>query len=40
MNVKISTDVYEKYFSQTNAKDVNTIIEKALEAWFQKELPV
>ena len=37
MNVKISTDVYEKYFSQTNAKDVNTIIEKALEAWFQKE---
>lgn len=35
-SIKLSSDVYEKYFADVNAGDVAGIVEKALAAWFEK----
>lgn len=35
--IKLSADVYEKYFADINTGDVAGIVEKALAAWFEKE---
>lgn len=34
--IKISTDVYERYFANARAMDVTGIVEDALAAWFAK----
>lgn len=35
-NIKLSADVYEKYFSYVKTAEVAGIVEKALVAWFEK----
>ena len=34
-NVKLSADVYERYFADTKPGDVAGIVEEALAAWFE-----
>ncbi len=34
-NIKLSTDVYERYFEDTKPDDVAGIVEEALAAWFE-----
>ena len=34
-NIKLSADVYEKYFADTKSADVVGIVEEALAAWFK-----
>ncbi|BFL48216.1 ParB N-terminal domain-containing protein [Lactonifactor longoviformis] len=36
-SIKLSSDVYEKYFADVKAGDVAGIVEKALAAWFERE---
>lgn len=36
-NIKISVDVYERYFADTKSADVAVIVEEALAAWFKEE---
>lgn len=36
-SIKLSADVYGKYFTDVKAGDVAGIVEKALAAWFEKE---
>lgn len=36
-NIKLSADVYEKYFFNVKETDVAGIVESALTAWFKKE---
>lgn len=36
-NIKLSADVYEKYFFNVKETDVTGIVESALLAWFKKE---
>lgn len=38
--IKISTEVYERYFVNVRAVDVGGIVEDALEVWFTKERTV
>lgn len=35
-SIKLSSDVYGKYFADVKAGDVAGIVEKALTAWFEK----
>ena len=35
--IKLSLDVYEKYFKDIKAKDVAGIVENALAVWFSEE---
>lgn len=35
-SIKLSSDVYEKYFADVKTGDVAGIVEKALAAWFEK----
>lgn len=37
VNIRLAASTYEKYFSKIGVKDVNTIVEKALDEWFRKE---
>ena len=37
VNMKVSAEIYKKYFSSMKANEAEAIVEKALEAWFQKE---
>ena len=34
-SIKLSTDVYERYFADTKPADVTEIVEEALTAWFE-----
>ena len=34
VSLKISSNVYDKFFSQLDVKEIEVILEKALEAWF------
>lgn len=36
-NIKLSVNVYEKYFANVRDADVAGIVESALAAWFKKE---
>lgn len=36
-NIKLSADVYERYFADTKSADVAGIVEEALSAWFKEE---
>lgn len=35
-NVRISAEVYEKYFYKTEKETVTEVINQALEAWFRR----
>ena len=37
VNIKLPTAVYQKYFADRKTAEATDIVEKALEAWFQKE---
>ena len=37
VSVKVSAEIYKKYFSNMKPIEAEAIVEKALEAWFQKE---
>ena len=37
VNMKVSAEIYRKYFSNMKPIEAEAIVEKALEAWFQKE---
>ena len=34
--IKLSADIREKYFQNINAKEIEGIVDKALEDWFKK----
>ena len=38
MSVKLPMELYEKYFAQMDAGEVQEIVEKALEGYFGKEV--
>lgn len=35
--IKLSAKLREKYFADSNAKEIESIVEKALEAWFKRK---
>lgn len=35
--IKLSADIREKYFADTNTKEIEDIVDKALAAWFKKK---
>lgn len=37
INIKISSNVYERFLSQLETKEIDIILEQALEAWFEKK---
>ena len=39
VSVKLPVEVYEKYFAQMDAGEVQEIMKKALEGYFGKEAP-
>ena len=39
VNIKLPTEVYQKYFADRKAAEAADIVERALEAWFRKEAP-
>ena len=39
VNIKLPAAVYQKYFADRKTAEAADIVEKALEAWFRKEVP-